>query len=81
MSKYHKRNILHAESPTLRLNVTLAHKTSHKGKFLEIEIYTSHERLRCNYLKISNLRVQKNLNIEKITFKVVQMFLDESKSS
>ncbi len=25
------------------------------------------------YLKIWNLRVQKNLNIEKITFKVVQM--------
>ncbi len=29
--------------------------------------------LRYNYLKIWNLRVQKNLNIEKITFKVVQM--------
>ncbi len=29
--------------------------------------------LRCNYLKIWNLRVQKkNLNIEKIAFKVVQ---------
>ncbi len=28
---------------------------------------------RYNYLKIWNLRVQKNLNIEKITFKVVQM--------
>ncbi len=27
---------------------------------------------RYNYLKICNLRVQKNLNIEKITFKVVQ---------
>ncbi len=26
---------------------------------------------RYNYLKIWNLRVQKNLNIEKITFKVV----------
>ncbi len=26
-----------------------------------------------DYLKICNLRVQKNLNIEKITFKVVQM--------
>ncbi len=26
-----------------------------------------------NYLKIWNLRVQKNLNIEKIAFKVVQM--------
>ncbi len=28
---------------------------------------------RYNYLKIWNLRVQKNLNSEKITFKVVQM--------
>ncbi len=30
-------------------------------------------RLRYNYFKIWNLRVQKNLNIEKIIFKVVQM--------
>ncbi len=30
-------------------------------------------RLRYNYLKIWNLRVQNILNIEKITFKVVQM--------
>ncbi len=29
--------------------------------------------LRYNYLKIWNLRVQKNVNIEKIAFKVVQM--------
>ncbi len=28
---------------------------------------------RYNYLKIRNLRVQKNRNIEKIAFKVVQM--------
>ncbi len=28
---------------------------------------------RYNYLKIWNLRVQKNQNIEKITFKLVQM--------
>jgi len=28
---------------------------------------------RYNYLKIWNLKVQKNLNIEKIDFKVVQM--------
>ncbi len=28
---------------------------------------------RYNYLKICNLRVQKNTNIEKIAFKVVQM--------
>ncbi len=30
---------------------------------------------RCNYLKFWNLRVQKNLNIEKIAFKAVQMKL------
>ncbi len=60
-------------------------QTSHKGKFFEIEIYTSSESWINNisidvwfvmigqYLKIWNLRVQKNLNIEKITFKVVQM--------
>ncbi len=67
--------------------MTLEHKTSHKGNFFEIEIYTSSESwiniyglleldniwLRYNYLKIWNLRVQKKLNIEKITFKVVQM--------
>ncbi len=29
--------------------------------------------LRCNYLKIWNLRAQKNLNIEKLAFKVVQL--------
>ncbi len=29
--------------------------------------------MRYHYLKIWNLRVQKNLNIEKIYFKVVQM--------
>ncbi len=28
---------------------------------------------RYNYLKIWNLKVQKNLNIEKITFKVIQI--------
>ncbi len=42
--------------------MTLGHKTSHKGQFGEIEIYASSESW-----------VQKNLNIEKITFKVVQM--------
>ncbi len=31
--------------------------------------------LRYNYLKIWNLRVQKNRNHEKVAFKVVQMFL------
>ncbi len=34
---------------------------------------SDHIWLRYNYLKIWNLRVQKNLNIEKITFKFVQM--------
>ncbi len=29
--------------------------------------------IRCNYLQIWNLRVQKILNMEKITFKVVQI--------
>ncbi len=59
--------------------MTLEHKTSHKGQFIEIEIYASSERWISNisidvwfgqYLKIWNLRVQKHLNIEKIIFKV-----------
>ncbi len=60
----------------------------HKRQIFEIEIYTSSESwinklsidvwfvrigLRYNYLKIWNLRVQKNLNIEKIAFKFVQI--------
>ncbi len=61
------------------------HKTSHKGPFFEIEICASPETWINNlsidvwfvmigqYLKIWNLRMQKNLNIEKIIFKVVQM--------
>ncbi len=65
--------------------VTLEHKTSHKGQFLEIEIYASFGSGINNisvdvwfvmirqYLKIWNLRVQKHLNIEKIIFKVVQI--------
>ncbi len=66
--------------------VTLEHKTSHKGQFFsKSEIFTSSESWINNisidvwfvmigqYLKIWNLRVQKNQNIEKITFKVVQM--------
>ncbi len=66
--------------------VTMDHKTIHKGQFSEIEIYTSSEswinklsiivwfvRIGCNYLKIWNLRVQNNQNIEKIAFKVVQI--------
>ncbi len=54
--------------------VTLDHKTSHKGPFfIFILLGQDNIWLRYNYLKIWNLRVQKNLNIEKITFKVVQM--------
>ncbi len=69
-----------------RINVTLDHKTIHTCLFfIIIEIYTSSESWIYNlsidvwfvmigqYLKIWNLRVQKNLNIEKIIFKVVQM--------
>ncbi len=51
-------------------NVTLDHKTS---QFLEGLLWSDNIWLRYNYLKIWNLRVQKNLNIEKIIFKVVQM--------
>ncbi len=67
------------------LYVTLDHKTNLKCQFFEIEIYTSSESRINNlsidvwfvmirqYLKIWNLRVQENLNIEKIIFKVVQI--------
>ncbi len=65
--------------------MTLEHKTGHTGQFLFISIYSSPESWINNisidvwfvmigqYLKIWNLRVQKNLNIEKIIFKVVQI--------
>ncbi len=64
--------------------VTLDHKTSLKGQFfgsIEIWIFPlmygllwlDNIWLRYNYLKIWNLRVQKNQNIEKIIFKVVQI--------
>ncbi len=72
----------------LKQFVTLDHKTSHKGKFFEIEIYSSSESW-INKLSIDvwigqylakiqlfeNLESEgaKNLNIEKIAFKVVQM--------
>ncbi len=54
------------------------HKTSHKGQCFEMKIYTSLVRIgqylaEIHYLKIWNLRVHKNLNLEKIAFKVVQM--------
>ncbi len=64
--------------------MTLEHKTRHTGQFLEIEIYASSESWLNHisidvwfeqYLKIWNLRVHKNLNIEKIVFKVVQIKL------
>ncbi len=77
--------------PVHYLYVTLHHKTSHKGQFFEIEIYTSSERW-INKLSIDvwfvrigqylaeiqlfeNLESEgaKNLNIEKIAFKVVQI--------
>ncbi len=62
-------------------NVTLEHKTS---QFFKIEIYASSDSWINNisidvwfvmirqYLTIWNLREQKNLDIEKIIFKVVQ---------
>ncbi len=59
------------------INVTLERKTSHTGPFCEIEIYASSESginhisidvWFGQYLKIWNLRVQKNINIEKIKF-------------
>ncbi len=70
--------------------VTLDHRTSHKGQFFEIEIYTSSESW-INNLSIDVMpnrtifgwdttiwksRIwgcKKNQNIEKITFKVIQI--------
>ncbi len=52
------------------INVTLDYKTGHSYIWINnisIDIWFG------QYLKIWNLRVQKNLNIEKITFKVDQM--------
>ncbi len=69
--------------------MTLDHKTSHKGQFFEIEIYASSESWINNlsidvwfvmigqYLDeiqlFVNLESEGAKNIEKITFKVVQM--------
>ncbi len=61
--------------------MTLEHKTSHKCQYCEIEIYASESWMNNisidvrfgQYLKIWNLRVQKNLNIKKIIFKVVNL--------
>jgi len=67
--------------------VTQDHKISHKGQFFETEIYTSYESW-INKLSIDVWTIfgrdttiwksetwgcKKNQNIEKITFKVVQM--------
>ncbi len=55
--------------------MTLDHKISFKCKFFDIEIYTASDNIwpRYNYLKILNLRMQRNKNIEKIAFKAVQI--------
>ncbi len=67
---------------TQLLHNTYDHKTSHKGQFISIEIYTWSESwinmlsidvwfvMIGQYLKIWNLREQKNLNIEKFIFKL-----------
>ncbi len=61
------------------LFLTLEHKNSHEGQFFEINSYASSESWINNisidvwfgqYLKIWNLRVQKNLNIEKSSLKL-----------
>ncbi len=61
------------------------HKTSHKGQYFNLYIIINKLSidvwfvmkdniwLRYNFLKIWNLRVQNNLNIEKTAFKVVQV--------
>ncbi len=74
-------HLLISETLTQCSYLTLDHKTSNEGEFFEFEIYTSSELMinfplmygLDNIWKIWNLRVQKNLNIEKIIFKVVQM--------
>ncbi len=57
--------------------VTLDHKTSHKGQFSEIEIYTethiSYYLAEIQLFENLESEVAKNQNIEKIAFKVVQM--------
>ncbi len=51
--------------------MTLDHKTSHKGRFFEIDIYISSvfEILLFKYLESEGA---KNINIEKIAFKIVK---------
>ncbi len=62
------------------LIVTLEHKTSHKGQFFKIEVYTSYESWINNisidvwFVMIGQYLAEiQNLNIEKIIFKVVQI--------
>ncbi len=50
----------------------LEHKTSHKSRINHLSIDVGFVMIG-QYLKIWNLRKQKNLNIEKIIFKVVRM--------
>ncbi len=52
--------------------MTLDHKTSHKGQFSFFSVDVWFVMIE-QYLKIWNLRVQKNLNIEKIIFKVARI--------
>ncbi len=62
-------------SSALKPYVTLDHKTSQKGQYLKMEIYTSSESW-INIYWDENLEsegAKKNLNIEKIAFKVVQI--------
>ncbi len=58
--------------------MTLDHKTSHKGKFFKIEIYTSSESwINKRSIDVWFVMIGQYLaeipNIEKIAFKVVQM--------
>ncbi len=55
------------------INVTLDHKTSHKGQFYEFEIYTSIFGHDTAIWKSVIWGCKINLNIEKIAFKVVHM--------
>ncbi len=85
------KDIYSAIFAVINVYVTLDHKTSHKGQFFEIEIYTSSEIWINKFYwcmvcydrtifgrdatiwKSGIWGCKKNLNIEKITFKVVQM--------
>jgi len=66
--------------------VTLDHKSSHMGQLVKIEMYTSINKLsiglwtiyRTIFVRVllfEYLKVQKNVNIEKIAFNVVYLCL------